>query len=402
MLYGSNEEYKSLNQCAIEVNNTYKQSISKQGIDQRFNTQSVRFIKSLFEEQLKNQITSQISSELLNMFNRMLVKDSTKFDIHEQHKAKYPGSGGSASKAGMCIQLEFDLKNGAVSDLTICPSTRQDSTDAKETKDKIEKDDLIIRDLGYFALDVFEHIEKCEAFFLSRLEPRVLIYQKENGNFTHLSYSELYEHMKELKQSTIEINAFIGEKKKMPVRLIVRLLPEDAYNQRMRRINKLNQKKSRKTSDKYKEYARFSFYITNIPFEKISATQIIDLYRLRWQIELVFKIWKSIFKLEKIGKMKLNRLLSLLYVKLLWILINWEIVVNLKSVFHSVFQKTLSIYKSFQTIKDNFEKFRKELKENKIRGENLIIWMIEILSEKHWLEKRKNRIGYEKIVFMYL
>lgn len=399
LLYGSNEENKSLNQCAIEAKNKHQLSISKQGLDQRFNAQSVLFIKTMFEEQFKTQITRAVSSEVLGKFNRVLIKDSTRFDIAEQHKEKYPGSGGSASQAGMSIQYEFDLKDGKITDLNLTSSIDQDSTDASKTKDKVEKNDLIIRDLGYFVLDVFEYVQKSQAFFLSRLEPRVLIYQEKNGSTTQLSYNGLYERMVEAKQTTMEIDVLIGEKKKLPVRLIVNLLPEEVYNERIRKITKQYQKKGKKISERYKEYARFNFYITNIPSETVSLTELLLLYRLRWQIELVFKVWKSLFKIGKIRKMKLERFLSLLYAKLLWILINWEIVMNLKSIFHQEFNKILSMYKSFQTIKENFEKVRNDLINHNARGYIIVNWLIEILSEKHWLEKKKNRIGYEDILF---
>ena len=402
MLYGCNQENKSLNQCAIEVKNRHKVSISKQGLDERFNAQSVLFIKSLLEEQVKLQITSQVSSDLLNKFNRVLIKDSTRFDIAEQHKEVYPGSRGSASKASMCIQFEFDVKDGKISDLNLTPAIRQDCTDAVETQDEIAKDDLAIRDMGYFALDVFERIIEKGAFFISRLEPKVLIFEHKNDSFVQLSYKGLYRQMRQSRQSTIDIDVFIGKTKKLPVRLIVQLIPKEIYNERMRKIHRKNQKKGYTTSDEYKEYARFNFYITNIPIKEITSTEIIQMYRIRWQIELVFKVWKSIFEIDKIGKMKLYRFLSLLYVKLLWIFINWEIVMNLKPVFQRVFRKTLSMYKSFMTIKENFEILRKELLKRKVRGYVIVNWMIEILSEKHWLEKRKNRIGYEEILFKHL
>jgi Transposase DDE domain len=402
LLYGSNEESKSLNQCAIEAKNKHELSISKQGLDQRFNAQSVLFIKTMFEEQFKTQITSEVSSKVLNKFNRVLIKDSTRFDIAEQHKESYPGSGGSASEAGISIQYEFDLKDGKVTDINLTSSIDQDSTDASRTQDKIGKNDLIIRDLGYFVLDVFEYVQKSKAFFLSRLEPRVLIYQKKNGSIAQLSYNDLYQQMIKSQQTTMEIDALIGEKKKLQVRLIVNLLPEEVYNERMRRLNKRYQKKGKKISERYKEYARFNFYITNIPLETVSSTEILLLYRLRWQIELVFKVWKSIFKIEKIRKMKLERFLSLLYAKLLWVLINWEIVMTLKSIFHKEFNKILSMHKSFQTIKENFEKLRTHLLNYKTRGYIIVNWLIEILSEKHWLETRKNRIGYENILFKNL
>ena len=65
--------------------------------------------------------------------------------------------------------------------------------------------------------------------------------------------------------------------------------------------------------------------MTNIPDDKINGEAISKLYKIRWQIELIFKAWKSTFNLAKIKKMKYERLMCLLNMRLLLIMINWEV-----------------------------------------------------------------------------
>ncbi len=43
-------------------------------------------------------------------------------------------------------------------------------------------------------------------------------------------------------------------------------------------------------------YNKFIVVVTNLP-EEITAGQILELYRMRWRIELVFKRLKSVFGL---------------------------------------------------------------------------------------------------------
>ena len=55
-------------------------------------------------------ISQFIEIGLLNLFNRVKVKDSSKFDLPSRLKDVLPGFGGSASKSGACIQYEFEEK----------------------------------------------------------------------------------------------------------------------------------------------------------------------------------------------------------------------------------------------------------------------------------------------------
>ncbi|WP_240522481.1 transposase, partial [Bacillus toyonensis] len=54
-------------------------------------------------------------------------------------------------------------------------------------------------------------------------------------------------------------------------------------------------------------------YMTNIPTEWVPKEKIYDLYSLRWQIELLFKIWKSWFQIHRCKSIKQERLECHLY-----------------------------------------------------------------------------------------
>jgi hypothetical protein len=55
-----------------------------------------------------------LDTEWKRLFNRVLIKDSTKFDLSESMMKEMPGFGGGASLSGACIQFEFDIKRGRV------------------------------------------------------------------------------------------------------------------------------------------------------------------------------------------------------------------------------------------------------------------------------------------------
>ncbi|WP_410506396.1 transposase [Haloimpatiens sp. FM7315] len=90
------------------------------------------------------------------------------------------------------------------------------------------------------------------------------------------------------------------------------------------------------------------------------------LYSLRWQIELMFKIWKSIFKIHKVKKSKIERFKCFLYGRLIALLISSSIVFTSKKIIDEESSKHISEIKSFDVIVEYFsilrvQIFRREL-----------------------------------------
>ena len=135
------QETRSLNALAINTNAKYNVAITKQGIDQRYTPESVTYLQSLTGDLLFPQMNRSIEAGWFKAFNRVLIKDSTKFDVSENLTNQLPGSGGNASKAGVCIQYEFDIKSGEVNDLSIGPSNCNDTTDTRRTIEKVKEGD---------------------------------------------------------------------------------------------------------------------------------------------------------------------------------------------------------------------------------------------------------------------
>jgi hypothetical protein len=211
LLYDATSEgTKSYNQLSVDIKSSHGVDISGQGIDQRFNHGARKYIEELISEQLSKGVSQSLEVGWLKHFNQVKVKDSTKFDLPKNLKKELPGFGGSASEAGVSIQYEFDLKSGKVIDLTLNPAKRSDSKDAMQTIDLVHKGDLTIRDLGYFSLDYFMRIDEKKAFFLSRLQTQILVFEKKENKLQKLDFSKLYSEMKKRKILRLDKEVFIG------------------------------------------------------------------------------------------------------------------------------------------------------------------------------------------------
>ena len=393
MMYDiSSGKSKSLNQLAIEAQSEHDIGVTKQGIDKKFNDHALIFLKRLLEKQLSVELNQQIESRLLSLFNRVIIKDGTRFDLPAEYKEHLRGSGGSASEAGACLQFEFDLKNGHIIALNLTSANRPDVKDAIEVMDSIEKGDLIIRDLGYYAFQSFLNIVDKGAFFLSRLRPKANVFEMKSGKLQILDFKSVYNGMK----------IHIGTTIKLPVRLVIELLPDDVYQERMRKIQKLHKKKGRHTSEKYKFLSRFNIFITNVPIEVLPNEVISSLYRIRWQIELIFKIWKSVIGIDHTRKMKYKRWLCLLQFKLLIMVMNWNIIMVLRNHIYKRNGKLVSLNKCFKTLFDNNYRIREAIRQG-IKGiTEFISWTDRILRKNHWLERKNKSIGLEELLYNIL
>ena len=65
------------------------------------------------------------------------------------------------------------------------------------------------------------------------------------------------------------------------------------------------------------EAAQYVVVFTTVPVERMSAAMCLELYRLRWQVELAFKRWKSLCHFDRLPNYRDDTILTWLYAKLL-------------------------------------------------------------------------------------
>jgi hypothetical protein len=377
----------SLNDLSIDLSEKYHIDITKQSLQDRFNDNALSFLKTAFERLLNQQIDTKSLLPLAKGFKRILIKDSACFQIDESLADHYPGSGGAGSKAAIRIQFEYDLLNGRINDLSVNAFNEQDATNSLETIELTRQGDLIIRDLAYMNLSFLEMLR---GYFLARLQHNVKVLEKIDDGFQELDFVKTRNYMMKYKLSVIEKKVYIGSQKRIPVRLIIHLLPDNVVAERLRKGQQSNKKKGRKQlSQEYKARAALNLFITNASEKQIPTMNVYQLYRLRWQIELTFKIWKSLCNIDKVKKVKRERLECYIYGKLIFIVFAWRILWVISKFMFSQEKKMLSYYKAFKTL------LRKKLDELRDivfqRTDHWITFTIDFYNlskHKHVLEKR--------------
>jgi hypothetical protein len=122
-------------------------------------------------------------------FQRVLLHDST-VEALPQHLAEVfpgPANGRKRRYASLKIQFVCDLLSAKTLHLSLSGFTRNDQAASPDILSILRPGDLIIRDLGYFVLKVFERIHLACAFFLSRYHHGVNLYDPQTGQPINLA-----------------------------------------------------------------------------------------------------------------------------------------------------------------------------------------------------------------------
>ena len=384
---------QSLNDLSIVLKEKHDIDISKQSLHDRFNQSAVLFLKEAIENLLASQLDTEQYLFDLKGIDRILIKDSVCFQIDEQLQDIYPGSGGSGSKAAVRIQFEYDLLGGTINDLSLHAFNDQDASNSLETMELLQSGDLIIRDLAYVGMQALKAMIKRTVYYLCRLGTQVKVYEKRGDQFVEVRFCKIRHFMERQGLDRMEMTVYIGKEEKLKTRLIIHRLPDDEVAKRIRKARYNNKKKGRKAlSKEYISRAYLNRFITNTDSARIPTEVVWNLYRLRWQIELTFKIWKSLCDIEKVKKVKQCRLECYIYAKLILIMLGWRVVYKIAKNLFVLEGKALSFYKSFKSlISSKIDALREVFLCGTRRLDDFLRDFYRISRIKHLLEKKKGK-----------
>lgn len=391
----------SLNDISADLSTRYNLSISKQALDDRFNACSVKAVKLMLEKFISGINHGSKLESVFTNFGRIRIKDSTGIQLSENMAGLFPGLGGGSSPAAAKIQLEFDLKTGQILDLSLQPLSKNDYTDAWDTRGDIKTGDLIIRDLGYSSIDMFRSIEESHAHYLSRLKPDTAILEKKRDKYLPLDLKELENYLRKNHLNVAEKQVYIGLRKRIPVRLIILPVPEDKIAERKEKHKCKSKRRLSKNNKRCNDSLSLNLFVTNAPSSMLPLEKIYTLYKIRWQIELIFKAWKSIGQIEKLKKARKDRILTLLYLKLLWIMMNMKVVMAISNIVFNKLKKKISMVKAFKIIYNNSDRLVSALHRRMVL-EKYIWSIVSVISQKALTEKRKGKYGSLDILISFI
>jgi len=288
--------------------------ITPQGLDQRFSASAAQCLRKVLEAAVSEIIASKpVAIPVLQRFNGVYLDDSSTVTLPDELAEVWQGCGGSTEKgtsAALKLQVRLDYAKGTLHG----PFLQNGKThDRKSPLQQLPVDagSLRIADLGYWSLDAHEQIGEQDAFWLSRIQVQTAVYDAQGRRW------DLVELLQTMARPVLDMPVTLGVQKRLPARLVAVRLPQEVAEKRRRNLHEEARSKGQPVSKKRLALVDWNIFVTNVPTEMLTWREILVLARTRWQIELLFKLWKSHGHIDEWRSRKPWRILCEVYAKLI-------------------------------------------------------------------------------------
>jgi hypothetical protein len=234
-------------------------------------------MKALFQRmcsELTTRVLKHKRGTVVQSFSAILVDDGSSFAVADGLRRVFPGRFTKVTPAAVELHAHMDLARDNLLSVALAPD-KEAERQFLPSPESLPAASLSLRDRGYIDLGYFEALEARpeKAFLICRaakgINPTVVAIHGVSSRFakrwTGKRLSEIGKAMLR-KNHELTVSWTRPGGKELRLRMIIRYVPEKRG---------------------------WTWLLTNLPRSKNDADTVAELYRLRWQIELVFKDWKS-------------------------------------------------------------------------------------------------------------
>jgi len=302
--------------------------VSPQGLDQRFNPAAPVFFEACFKRGLAKALATPASEgwepgeQLRRYFSAVYLTDSSSFDVTPSLKELYPGCGGDGSAANVKVLLRYEVLSGRLEPLKLLPGKRSDQGLALEMAERLGPGELQIADTAFSVAAAWRLAQQKGACLLGPVSHQVSVWlaPATQGAPDPAQRLNLAKALAQVTQNCCEWSqVYLGQGAHQagPVRLVAfRLRPESAGRHRAA-LRESMRRQGRTPSQEALELAGWLILATNASAEQIPTAVMGYLYRLRWQVELVFRQLKSALRLDQSNSDKSSRVQCEIWARLL-------------------------------------------------------------------------------------
>ena len=288
--------------------------LSEPAFNERFDDRAADCLRRVLEKALQRLFAARPEAiPLLRRFAAVAVEDVTIVGLPAELAGQFPGCGGSdpeGGRAGWKLLTRWDVTTGRLEILP--PGAARQSERALAAKlPPLPPNSLRLCDLGFFDLSRLAADAAAGIHFVSRV-PAQLNMQRGDQPAVNLAT-----WLGRQEADRIDTAVVLGTKDHLACRLIAVRLPEEVAAKRLHRLRKRLKKKGRKLSPRQRILCEWTVMITDLEAETFTVEAVCVLYRVRWQIELLYKAWKSGGGLGRTRGRKGGRVLCEAYAKLL-------------------------------------------------------------------------------------
>ncbi len=286
--------------------------VSPQALDKRFTPAGSHCLARVLTQALQRVVAAQpLAVDVLSRFAGVYLYDSSTLALPRSLVEQFPGSGrGSDGQrpAALKCQVELELSSGAL-DLQIEPA-RQTDVRSELVRRPLPVGALRLADRGYLDLARLADDTAAGVYWISRLQSGMIVAGAGRRG-------TLAAWLKECTAERVDQAVEVGGSDHLPCRLLACRVPAVIAKKRRHKLHQRAKKQGRKVSAAREAMCDWNVCITNLPATWLTSAEAWILLRSRWQIELLFKLWKSHGGLAFSHGQRAARVLCEVYAKLI-------------------------------------------------------------------------------------
>lgn len=299
---------------------TLSTQVCKQDVDHHFTERTANWLLALLQRAVQLLVCARaVDLPLLRQFTAVLIEDGSSISLPSALKTIWHGCGGSKAtrgsdpkhEASLKITVRWDLLGGCLQGPYLQEGRSPDLSSVLHEQ-AMPTGSLWVADLGYWSLRFLHWLHAQGVFFLMRLKDGVALwYQGKRVDVLDLLGQHLIEARVELLVDLGATKAITGG------RLLAERVPAHVVEKRHKRLYDYAQDHGKEVSQRALALAHWTIVVTNVPADMLTFEQALALMRARWQVELLFKLWKQCALIDEWTGTKPWRVLCEVYAKLL-------------------------------------------------------------------------------------
>lgn len=294
--------------------------LEKQEVDCHFTERTALWLLALLRRAVQVVVCAQgVALPLLQQFTAVLVEDGSTISLPPALKRVWAGCGGntarqtkaeSQTEAALKVTVRFDLLGGRL-DGPHVQAGRQHELSSVLREQRMPTGSLWLADLGYWTLKWLRSLAEQGVYFLLRYKAGIVLWCEGQR-------LDLLEVLPQQVGARLELAVEVGANKVLKgVRLLAERVPQEVAQQREARLREYARTHGKVLNPLVLELTKWTLVVTNVPACMLSIEQAFALLRARWQVELLFKLWKEAALVDEWTGRKPARVLCEVYAKLL-------------------------------------------------------------------------------------
>lgn len=327
--------------------------VSPQAVQQRFGEAGAKLLRGVLEalthSALHQGARASVSSKeyaWLRAFPALWIRDSTLIPLPAVLQQEWPGNGGAMGpSAALKVSVQWEWHSGLLAPLHLTCATKHDQKAAAEQDavaaqkgQEVRPGEMHVFDLGYFCLDRLAHLHAQDAYFCCRYKAGTHLqwlgdspegdepWRKGSPEGDEVCDS-LLQRLEALPQECAQVEwaVALGRKVQLPVRLLAVRVPPEVATQHREQMKAHKKRIRRNVSPERLALCGWNLYITNAPPSLLTREQVRVLYRVRWQIERLFRLWKETLLVDQWRSRNPHRILCEIFAKLIGALLTQKL-----------------------------------------------------------------------------